>query len=185
MMIKIISREVKLTEGMEKALIERFEFLDKFLKKDTPVDVRVNVEKNTHIVEILFPYDGQVIKLAEKSNDFYLTIDLLADRLKNNMSKLHDLKIDRKKTKEIYSFGYNSKVEKEELTKHTGKIVKRKSFSMKPMSEDEAILQMNLLGHDSFMFCNADLDFLICLLYKRKDGNYGVIETLFDEEDED
>lgn len=184
MIIKIISREVKLTEGMEKALRDRFDFLDKFLKKETPVDIRVNVEKNTHIVDILFPYDGQVIKLAEKSNDFYLTIDLLADRLRSNMSKLHDLKIDRKKTKEVYSFGYNHREVKEEESKGLGRIVKRKSFSMKPMSEQEAILQMNLLGHTSFMFCNADLDFLICLLYKRKDGNYGVIETLFDEEDE-
>lgn len=183
-MITIISREVKLTEGMKSTLEERFNFLSKFLKKDTKVDVRVMVEKNTQTIEVLFPYDNQLVKVEESSNDFYETVDLLANKLKNHMSKLHDLKIEQKKVRNTYSFGYNSKEEKPAEKVVKGKIVKRKAFSMKPMSEEEAILQMELLGHTSFMFCNADLDFLICLMYKRKDGNYGIIETVFDEEDE-
>lgn len=185
MVLAIISRDVKLTEGMESALKDRLEFLNKFLKKETKVDVRVTVEKATQTIEVLFPYNNQLIKLEEKSDNFYTTVDLLADKLKNHMSKLHDFKIDQKKSKEVYSFGYNSKEDKPVEKAKTGKIVKRKYFSMKPMSEEEAILQMNLLGHTSFMFCNADLDFLICLMYKRKDGNYGIIESVFDEEDED
>lgn len=184
MIITIISRDVKLTEGMELVLKDRLDFLQKFLKKETKVDVKVTVEKNTHAIEVLFSYNNQLIKLEEKSDNFYSTVDLLADKLKNHMGKLHDLKIEQNKSKEIYSFGYNSKEDKPVEDVKTGKIVKRKSFSMKPMSEDEAILQMNLLGHTSFMFCNADLDFLICLLYKRKDGNYGIIESFFDEEDD-
>lgn len=182
MKISIISREVKLTEGMDSAIKESLNFLDKFLKKDEKVDVKVSVEKSTHTIEVLFYYNNHLLKITESSDNFYETINLLNDKIKNNISKLHDFKIEQNKIKEIYSYGYNSTKKRDEIVKSKmNKITKRKALSMKPMTEQEAILQMNLLGHTPFIFCNADLDFLICLIYKRKDGDYGIIETILNE----
>lgn len=165
------------TDGMKGAIKEKLSFLDKFLKEETPVQITISVENDTHKIDMIFPYNGQLIKQSAETSDFYMSLDKLSDTLKNTMSKFHSTLVDKNKrfikdyTNEVY-----------EDSEEKSKIVKRKNFSMKPMFEEEAILQMNALNHSSFMFLNADLDFTMCLLYKRKDGNYGIIQGIFEEE---
>jgi len=176
MNLKVTSKEVQLTDGMKEALVSKLEFLNKFVKEDSPVQVKVSVDKGVHKISILFPYHNELVKLDVETADYYASVDLLVDKLKNQMSKLHDIKIDRKR-KDNFSTMLLSEQQEEEEVSHEGQIVKRKSFAMKPMSEEEAILQMELLGHQTFMFANADLDFAMCMIYKRKDNNYGIIES--------
>lgn len=178
MIIKVIGKNIKITKSIEAFVEDRLAFLNKFLREDSAVTVKVSVEKETHKAEVLLTYKSQIIKIEESSNDLYESISKLSDRLKNQLSKCHELSIDRKKSAEIAPAEYIER--KASTKKEVGKIVKRKDFSLKPMCEEEAILQMETLGHNSFMFNNADLDFTICLLYKRKDGNYGIIESDFE-----
>lgn len=175
MQIKIVGRNnLKITEGIRQAIEDKLSFLNKFLKEETPVDVTVLVQKDSHSVQIVFPYMGELIKVSTESNDLYISIEAISNILRNKIAKIHDIKVNPNKLS--INTGEKDSLEEDNNSKH--KIIKRKSFSMKPMSEEEAILQMNLLGHNSFMFKNSDLDFAICLLYKRKDGNFGIIEGI-------
>lgn len=176
MIIKIFAKNLKITEGIESSINEKLEFLNKFLKEDTCVNVKIKIEKESHIIKIVTVYQTQIIEVKESTDDLYKSIDIVSDTLKAKLSKLHKHSIDKKRKKEILD------IDDTYEHKKRNKITKRKSFQMKPMSEEEAILQMELLKHSSFMFINADLDFTMCLLYKKKDGNYGIIEGLLDEE---
>lgn len=182
MKVNIIGKHnLKITEAMETTAKSKVEFLNKYLKEDTQVTLTVSIDKNIHKIEILFPYQNQIVKNEISTNDFYEGIDKLIPVLKNNMSKMHDIKISKNKKKIGLDQSLINDVENLEEIK--GKIIKRKNFSMKPMLEEEAILQMKLLGHASFMFINADADFTMCLLYQRKDGNFGLIKGVYEDED--
>lgn len=182
MKINIISKNnLIVTEGMKKTIEEKLSFLDKFLKPETNVNVTVFVEKDEQNIEVLFPYNNQLIKHRIKDDDFYVGMDKLVEKLKNTMSKNHDIMVNKNK-KKLGLYPELNIDNDEEYKEDTNKIVKRKCFSMKLMMEEEAILQMQMLGHPTFMFLNADLDFTMCLLYKRKNGTYGIIEGIVNED---
>lgn len=186
MFIKVLGRQgLIITEGMEQTIREKLLFLEKFLKVDSTVNVTVSINKDIVKIEILFAYNNQLIKKDIEDNDFYVGIEKITTTLKNVMSKNHDIIIDRNKKKTGLKNGVILKEDTDKDNQNINKIVKRKNFSMKPMMEEEAILQMKLLGHSSFMFLNAECNFTMCLLYERKDGNYGIIESNFYEEDEE
>lgn len=181
MNINIFAKNISLTEGIKEAIYSKLTFLNKFLNKDSNVDVTIKVEKDTHYIRILTTYKGTFIEASSSSDDLYVSIETVANKLHNKLSKEHDYITNKRKQSiksEIYDEG--SKYDSQKPSK---KIVKRKSFSMKPMSEKEAILQMDLLGHESFMFINTDVNEIMCLLYKRKDGNYGIIIGEYDDLD--
>lgn len=178
MKIEIFAKNIEMTEGIKVSINEKLDFLNKFLKVDTCVNVTVKVEKDTQIIKIVTVYQSQVVEVEESTDNLYKSIDKIADTLKLKLSKMHECLIDKKRHG-AYLNDYDTDIYENE---NKSKITKRKSFQMKPMSEEEAILQMELLKHPSFMFINADLDFVMCLLYKKKDGSYGIIEGLLDEE---
>lgn len=178
MKIEIFAKNIEMTEGIKIAINEKLNFLNKFLRENTCVSVTVKVEKDTQTIKIVTVYQTQVIEVEESTDNLYKSIDKIADTLKLKLSKMHDYSIDKKRNKG-YLNDFDIDVYRND---NKSKITKRKSFQMKPMSEEEAILQMELLKHPSFMFINADLDFVMCLLYKKKDGSYGIIEGLLDEE---
>lgn len=93
------------------------------------------------------------------------------DVLKNKVGKIHSLKV--KKSRETIK---EELIPEEEVEEQEGKIVRRKTFALKPMTEEDALLQMYLLGHSTFLFRNADDHDRVCMLYKRDDGDYGLIE---------
>ena len=105
--------------------------------------------------------------------DLYAAIDLVIDKLERQVRK-NKTRLMAKQTKQAFEFNFESIEEEEE--KETSKIVKRKVIEVKPMDEEEAILQMELLGHQFYMYKDRETD-APCVIYKRNDGNYGVIET--------
>lgn len=178
MQYTLIGRHLKITEGMKDAIKHKLNFLEKFLKSDSIITVTVNVVSDIECkVDVLFALNGEFIKSEAIEKDFYIALDEVADRVKKQVVK------KRKLVKTIRNLN-TEHCEEKVNSKEMNKIVKRKKFSMKPMSEEEAILQMELLGHNSFMFINANLDSVMCLLYKRNGnkGEYGIIEGIFDEE---
>lgn len=176
MQYTMTGRHLKITEGMKDAIEHKLNFLEKFLKSNSIVTVTVNVVSDIEQkVDVLFSVNGEFIKAEATDKDFYTALDEVADRLKTQIVKKRNLE---KSVRSINTDHYEPKIQSENLDK----IVKRKKFSMKPMSEEEAILQMDLLDHNSFMFMNTEIGEVMCLLYKRKRGGYGIIEGIFYEE---
>lgn len=138
----------------------------------------MSVEKISHIVEVTIPFHGMILRAEERSNDMYSAIDLVVDTLERQIRKFKT-KI-AKRAKDAESLRYMTfeleEPEKEVQEENSEfRIAKTKRFPIKPMSVEEAILQMNLLGHNFFVFLNQDTD-KVNVVYRRNDGAYGLIE---------
>ena len=173
-MIKIIGKNLEITKSMKEYTLDKFKVLDKFQDKIRDLRLTVEVVKKEHIVTAILVYSNKTITVKEKTLNFYETIDNVVDVLDNKISKVHKKNITNKRgrtslCKELVD---NTLIEDTKVSK----ITKRKQFQLKPMTEDEAILEMESLGHSSFLFINEKFE--TCLLYKRKDGFYGLIHSV-------
>lgn len=177
MEIKIHGDKLKVTEAMSSYIEEKVGKLEKYLENSD--DVRANVivkVKNNHEqrVEITIPLKSFILRSEETKEDFYAAVDKTIDKLERQIRK-NKTRLMSKQVKPSYDFIFaNIDVEKED--KEENKILKRKAVEVKPMNEEEAILQMELIGHEFYMYKDSDTD-KIAVVYKRKDGNYGVIES--------
>ena len=149
--------------------------MDKYF--DTPEEITANVlikvKGKDQTVEVTIPTKKFILRGEETNNDLYAAIDLVTDKLERQIRK-NKTRLKKKNVQNIIDFKIDFEVEKEDENK--SKIVKRKNIEMKPMSEEEAILQLELLGHSFFVFKNVKTD-EIDILYRRNDGDYGIIET--------
>ena len=176
--MKFIIRGQKLgvTESIKSYIEEKIGKLDKYFEnpEELTATVVVRVRGKEQIVEVTVPSKKVILRAEESNEDLYASIDLVSDKLERQIRK-NKTKIRSKKSKANYeSFIVDFEVEKEEENENL--IVKRKELDTKPMSEEEAVLQMELVGHPFFIFKNATTD-NISVVYKRKDGNYGIIDT--------
>lgn len=171
MKINMNGKNVEITDGMRNYLEKKLNYFSKFLKEDDVITVSVSTRKNVQKLEIFFKYDNQEVKVKLENADFYINVNKAMDVLKNKVGKLHSMKT--KKSRE----SIKEEFMEEEFIEENSEIVKRKQFELKPMTEEEALLQIYLLGHHSYIFKNADREDKICLLYKRDDDEYGIIET--------
>ncbi len=175
MKFAIHGKNVKVTPAIKAYIEEKIGRLDKFLTDAESITAKVvvRVHNNQQIVEITIPIKGIILRAEERNENLYAAIDLVSEKLerqvKKNKTKLKD-KIDYEM---LQSFKQTT-VDEEEPEK--AQIVRRKKLEMKPMDEEEAILQMDLLGHDFFVYHDYKID-AICVLYRRKDGKYGLIVT--------
>ncbi len=148
--------------------------LDKYFKEDSiTANVLLKIRGNEQIIEVTIPTDNFILRSEEEHEDMYAAIDLVLDKLerqiRKNKTKLKKKNINNKYKE--FNFDFELPTEEEE---EVNTIVKRKNIEMKPMDEEEAILEMELLGHSFFVYKDMHSNEL-CVLYKRKDGNYGVI----------
>lgn len=148
--------------------------LEKYFKDEGIIaNVLTKVRGNSQIVEVTIPTSKFILRSEEENEDLYAAIDLVTDKLERQIRK-NKTRLNKSVKDNIKEFNFDYEIEKDEESKE--KIVKRKDIEMKPMDEEEAILEMELLGHNFFVYKDMDTD-NICVLYKRKDGNYGLIET--------
>lgn len=148
--------------------------LEKYFKDDdVTANVLTRVRGNAQIVEVTIPTSKFVLRSEEENEDLYAAIDLVSDKLERQIRK-NKTRLNRNVRDNVKEFNFDFDVEDEEQSKE--KIVKRKNIEMKPMDEEEAILEMELLGHSFFVYKDMDTN-NTCVLYKRKDGDYGLIET--------
>ena len=172
MEINIRGDKVKVTQSIKNYIEEKIGRLDKYFDdpSNTTASVIIRVKGINQIIEVTIPLKKIILRGEETHNDLYAAIDLVTEKIERQIRK-NKTKI-QKKAKESYGILLNF----EEPEQEENKIVKRKTLDTKPMSEEEAILQMEMLGHSFFIYKDDELD-EICILYRRKDGNYGVIET--------
>ena len=175
MKMNIRGSKVKITSAINDYVETKIGKLDKYLENpnDVTANVVVKVKGKDQTVEVTIPMKKLILRAEETHNDLYAAIDLVSEKLERQIRK-NKTRMKKNVCKDLIDFNINFKVEKEESEK--GRIVKRKLIEAKPMNEEEAILQMNLLGHDFFVFTNEATN-QINILYRRKDQNYGLIET--------
>lgn len=172
----IRGQKLEVTESIKSYIEEKIGKLDKYFEnpEELTATVVVRVRGKEQIVEVTVPSKKVILRAEESNEDLYASIDLVSDKLERQIRK-NKTKIRSKKSKANYeSFIVDFEEEKEEENENL--IVKRKELDTKPMSEEEAVLQMELVGHPFFIFKNATTD-NISVVYKRKDGNYGIIDT--------
>ena len=173
----IRGEKLEVTSSMKDYLEDKVSKLEKFFQNPDNVEIKalLKVKGVSKSIEITLNTISFTLRAEESNPDMYAAIDLVVDKLERLIRKNKN-KIKSKMSREkINDFGYFDFEEIEEDEEET-KIVKRKTLDLKPMDEEEAILQMELLGHSFFIFKNYHTD-SICVLYKRKDGNYGLIDT--------
>lgn len=178
MNIKIVTKKTTLTDGIKEAIEHELSVLNKYINNNTVVNISIEILSNTeHKITVHTTYDAQIIKAESIEKDLYLAINKVADKLEKQVRKINDI---NKSLEVIDKTAFADSEPSTAETTNERVITKRKRFDMKPMLEDEAILQMELLGHTSFMFFNAELN-TMCLIYKKKNNCYGIIEGLLEE----
>lgn len=174
MKTNIRGNKIKITAAISDYVDNKIGKLDKYLERPDEVtaNVLIKVKGKDQIVEVTIPVKKFILRAEDTHNDLYAAIDLVSEKLERQIRKNKTRM--KKKTSKNSEFSFDFKVEKDEEEK--GKIVKRKVIDTKPMDEEEAILQMNLLGHSFFVFNNIKTN-EINVIYKRNDNDYGIIET--------
>ena len=173
MKIKITGRNIELTEGLKTAVEDKLNKLEKYFTPDTDVYVTLSVEKERQKVEVTIPMKGNIIRSEQVSNDMYVSIDLVEEVIERQLKKYRTKLIAKHQnaaTAFKQEFIDEQSVEDEEI-----QITRVKKFDMKPMYAEDACVQMELLGHDFFVFVNAETD-EVNVVYKRKGNTYGLIE---------
>jgi putative sigma-54 modulation protein len=170
MIVTIIGRNMEITDYLKELTLKKLEKIEKYFTQDTEAQVVMSVEKSRHSIEITIPYRGGIIRGEETTTDMYASIDNVIAKLERQILK-HKTRLSKNLRYEEAS----EADEYEDEYDNGPEIVKVKRFSMKPMSVEEAMLQMDLLGHSFFVFTNSETGD-INVLYSRKDGNYGLIE---------
>ena len=175
MEITIHGDKIKITTSMKEYIEEKLGRLNKYLEKSDEVraNVIVKVSNYTQRVEITIPLKSIILRTEDSQQDFYAAVDKAIDKLERQIRK-NKTRIASKQTKVNYGLAI-ADLESEEETEES-KIVKRKKVEEKPMDEEEAIIQMELLGHEFYMYKDSETN-KPTVIYKRKDGNYGIIES--------
>ena len=165
------------TDAINEYVETKLSKLHKYFKEeDILANILLRVRGNSQIIEVTIPTDKFILRGEEEDKDLYAAIDLVTDKLERQIRKNKTrLKKQNSIDNKYKEFNFEYIIPEEETTEDE-QIVKRKNIEMKPMDEEEAILQMNLLGHEFFVYKDINTN-KVCVIYKRKDGHYGLIET--------
>ncbi|MCI6847862.1 MAG: ribosome-associated translation inhibitor RaiA [Erysipelotrichaceae bacterium] len=165
------------TDAINEYVETKLSKLNKYFKEeDILANILLRVRGNSQIIEVTIPTDKFILRGEEEDKDLYAAIDLVTDKLERQIRKNKTrLKKQNSIDNKYKEFNFEYIIPEEETTEDE-QIVKRKNIEMKPMDEEEAILQMNLLGHEFFVYKDINTN-KVCVIYKRKDGHYGLIET--------
>lgn len=177
MNIMISGKNVEVTDALRDTVESKILKLTKYFSKGAEVQATLSVEKNRQIIEVTIPINGSVLRAEESTDDMYTSIDKVVDKLIRQLKK-HKSKLESRMIKYETIRFENIPAYEDSKDDLEPKIVKTKRFAVKPMSSEEAVLQMELVGHNFFVFADADTD-EVNVVYKRKDGNYGLIEPEF------
>lgn len=171
----ITGRNIDVTEGLKTAIYEKVGKLEKYFNPDTEVIVTLSVEKERQKIEVTIPVKGNIIRAEQVSSDMYVSIDLVEEVIERQLKKYKRKIVDKRHATDNFTAEF---IEKDYDEDDSIKIVRTKRFAVKPMDAEEACIQMELLGHNFFVFRNADTD-EVNVVYKRKGNTYGLIEPEF------
>ena len=173
----ITGRNIEVTPGLKAAVEKKIGKLEHFFTPDTEVIVALSAQKDQQKIEVTIPVKGNTIRAEESSTDMYVSIDLVEEIIERQIRRYKKKLIDKKQAAIAFSQAF---IEDEEDTAYEDdiQIVKTTKFAMKPVNPEEACLQMEMLGHNFFVFLNSETE-QVNVVYKRKNGTYGLIEPEF------
>ena len=175
----ISGRNIDITDGLRSAVEDKLGKLEKFFTDDTEIHVTLSVEKERQKIEVTIPVKGNIIRSEQVSNDMYVSIDLVEEIIERQLRKYRKKIIDKKQNAGTFQKAFIEKDFEDENTNEI-KIIRTKKFGFKPMYPEDACVQMELLGHNFFVFLNAETE-EVNVVYKRKGNTYGLIEPDFSE----
>jgi len=182
MKVQVHGDNITVTSALQDYVEKKIGRLTRYFESDADKEIYVTmaVEGTDHRVEMTVVVRGMIFRAEEKSPDMYASIDLVTDKLEEQIHRYKEKLIRRFRNRSGRQPVMNQEriVLNDEPNGYDFKVVRMKRFPMKPMDVQEAILQMNLLGHDFFVFTNADTN-EVSVVYRRKNGDYGLIEPQY------
>ncbi len=176
MKLNIRGEKIEITEAIQTKTMDKLKKLDQYFEtpEDITAHVKIRVNGLDQTIEVTIPTKRFTLRAEETMNDLYSAINVVVDKLERQIRK-NKTRLNRK-AKNVDKFEMITDFEINDEEVEETKIVKRKEIEMKPMDEEEAILQMELLGHDFFIFKN-EVESCISVIYKRKNNTYGIINV--------
>jgi len=175
MRITISGKNIEVTEGLKQAVQDKLSKLERYFTPETDILVTLSVEKERQKIEVTIPVKANIIRSEQVSNDMYVSIDLVEEVIERQLKKYKNKIVDQKQSAPNFQKEY---IDKEVEDDEDVKIIRTKRFGMKPMYPEDACVQMELLGHNFFVFQNAETE-QVNVVYKRKGSTYGLIEPEF------
>ena len=169
----ILGKNIEVTDGLRAAVEDKIGKLEKYFTPETEVHVTLSVEKDRQKIEVTIPVKGSIIRSEQVSNDMYVSIDLVEEIIERQLKKYKKKLTEQQQAANFFKQDY---IEKDYMDDEEIKIIRTKKFDIKPMYPEDACIQMELLGHNFYVFCNAETD-QVNVVYKRKGNTYGLIET--------
>ncbi len=176
MEINVRGKNIEVTDALVDYARKKIKKLARYLDRAKEAQVVMSVIREEHIVEVTVALNGLILRGEESTGDMYASIDMVVDKLEKQL-----VKYKTRLSRSLRQQGLRAITEKQFSPEMRGgaeeeaRLVKTKRFPLKPMNIEEAIMQMDLLGHDFFVFANAESE-TVNVLYRRKDGDYGLIE---------
>ncbi len=173
----ISGKNIEVTPGLKDSVINKLGKLERYFTPDTEIIVTLSVEKDRQKIEVTIPVKGDIIRSEQTSTDMYVSIDLVEEVIERQLRKYKNKLIARHQEGSAFKQEF---FEEEPAIDSNDEIqiVRTKKFGIKPMFPEDACVQMELLGHDFFVFSNAETE-EVNVVYKRKNGTFGLIEPEF------
>lgn len=171
MQLAVRGKNMEVTNALRDYVEKKVGKIERFIDQTVNAQVNLSVERGRHIVEVTAALNGLLLRGQESTGDMYASVDGVVAKLEKQIHK-YKARYQKHRGKENGIAGLS---EPEVPAEPEGKVVKTKRFPIKPLNLDEAIIQMDLLSHDFFVFENAETD-RVNVLYRRKDGDYGLLE---------
>ena len=171
----ISGKNSDVTEGLKTAIYDKLGRLEKFFTDDTDAQVTLSVEKERQKIEVTIPMKGHIIRAEQASDDMYVSIDLVVEVIERQVTRYKKKIVDKEQNANYIKNDFFSD---EDTDDEEVKIIRSKRFAVKPMYPEDACVQMELLGHNFYVFRNAETE-EVNVVYKRKGNTYGLIEPEF------
>lgn len=175
MKVTVIAKNIELTSALKEIVEKKIRKLEKYFEGDISAKATLSVQKSRHTIEVTIPFNGVILRGEESTDDMYKSLDLVEDKLERQIRK-QKTRLSRRHGGSVRFAEVNDS--DVNVAEDDGALVKVKKFGVKPMNSEEAILQMDLLGHNFFVYQDAESS-KVNVVYKRRDGNYGLLEPEF------
>lgn len=171
----INGKNIEVTEGLKSAVQNKIGKLERYFTEDTEIHVTLSVEKDRQKIEVTIPMKGNIIRAEQVSSDMYVSIDLVEEIIERQLRKYKNKLVDQKQSSGSFNPAF---VEDDSYEDDEIQIIRTKKFAVKPMDAEEACMQMELLGHNFYVFRNVETN-EVNVVYKRKGNTFGLIEPEF------
>ena len=171
----ISGKNIDVTPGLRSQIESKLGKLERYFTPETDVIVTLSVEKDRQKMEVTIPVKGTIIRSEQVSDDMYVTIDLIEEVIERQLLRYKNKLVDKHQESGSFQSDF---MDLDDLDDDEIKLVRTKRFGMKPMFPEDACIQMELLGHNFYVFKNAETD-EVNVVYKRKNGTFGLIEPEF------